>query len=79
MRVPLELPQQRVVGWGNIPPSAAAIPVEFTYRGLAGLSTEAVQKLEKLRPSTVGQAGRISGITPAAVSILLVHLRRATA
>ncbi len=56
-----------------------AIPAAFTYRGLAGLSTEAVQKLEKLRPSTVGQAGRISGITPAAVSILLVHLRRATA
>ena len=53
-----------------------AIPLDFRFEGLAGLSAEAVQKLEKLRPTTLGQAGRISGITPAAVSVLLVHLRR---
>jgi len=54
----------------------AEIPVSFVYRGLAGLSAEIVQKLEALRPSTLGQASRVSGVTPAAVSILMVHLRR---
>ncbi|HVO30323.1 MAG TPA: tRNA uridine-5-carboxymethylaminomethyl(34) synthesis enzyme MnmG [bacterium] len=52
------------------------IPRDFVFRGLAGLSAEATQKLESLKPATVGQAGRISGITPAAISVLLVHLRR---
>lgn len=53
-----------------------AIPEGFVYRGLAGLSAEAVQKLEALQPSTLGQASRVSGITPAAVSVLMVHLKR---
>jgi tRNA uridine 5-carboxymethylaminomethyl modification enzyme len=50
------------------------IPVEFAFRGLPGLSREVVEKLERVRPLTLGQAGRIPGITPAAVSILHVYL-----
>ena len=53
-----------------------AIPSDFEYAGLAGLSAEVVQKLQRARPQTVGQAQRISGITPAAISLLLVHLKR---
>jgi tRNA uridine 5-carboxymethylaminomethyl modification enzyme len=41
-----------------------------------GLSKEAQQKLNRHRPETIGQASRISGITPAAISLLLVHLKR---
>ena len=52
------------------------IPDDFDYAGVAGLSTEVRQRLETARPATIGQAGRISGITPAAVSLLLVHLKR---
>jgi tRNA uridine 5-carboxymethylaminomethyl modification enzyme len=52
------------------------IPEDFDYGGIPGLSTEVRQRLEAARPATVGQAGRISGITPAAVSLLLVHLKR---
>jgi tRNA uridine 5-carboxymethylaminomethyl modification enzyme len=49
---------------------------EFDYRAVRGLSKEVQQKLELQRPETLGQAARISGITPAAISLLLVHLRR---
>lgn len=52
------------------------IPEGFAYRGLNGLSTEVVQKLEALRPATLGQASRVSGVTPAAISVLMIHLRR---
>jgi len=52
------------------------IPPELDYAQVRGLSTEARQKLSAGRPETVGQAARISGITPAAVSLLLVHLKR---
>jgi tRNA uridine 5-carboxymethylaminomethyl modification enzyme len=55
---------------------SAALPADFDYAGLAGLSNEVQQKLAEIRPLTVGQAARIPGVTPAAVSILLVHLRR---
>jgi tRNA uridine 5-carboxymethylaminomethyl modification enzyme len=48
----------------------------FDYRAVRGLSKEVQQKLEQQRPETLGQAARISGITPAAISLLLVHLRR---
>jgi tRNA uridine 5-carboxymethylaminomethyl modification enzyme len=41
-----------------------------------GLSSEVCQKLAQHRPATIGQASRISGITPAAISLLLVHLKR---
>jgi len=52
------------------------LPVEFDYRAVRGLSKEVQQKLEQHRPETLGQAARISGITPAAISLLLVHLKR---
>jgi tRNA uridine 5-carboxymethylaminomethyl modification enzyme len=55
----------------------AVIPQGFDYRHVRGLSNEVLQKLERVRPATLGQAGRIPGVTPAAVSLLLVHLRRA--
>jgi tRNA uridine 5-carboxymethylaminomethyl modification enzyme len=46
------------------------------YTAVRGLSNEVCQKLLDHRPSTIGQAGRISGVTPAAISLLLVHLKR---
>ncbi|MCI0453828.1 MAG: tRNA uridine-5-carboxymethylaminomethyl(34) synthesis enzyme MnmG [Candidatus Dadabacteria bacterium] len=52
------------------------IPGDFHYDGVPGLSREIVQKLSRIRPSSLGQASRISGITPAAISILLVYLKR---
>ncbi len=52
------------------------IPVELDYDQVRGLSIEVRQKLKLQRPETIGQASRISGITPAAVSLLLVHLKR---
>jgi len=53
-----------------------SLPTDFDYRQVRGLSIEAQQKLNQCRPETVGQASRISGITPAAISLLLVHLKR---
>ncbi len=50
------------------------IPPSFAYRGLPGLSREVVEKLERVRPLTLGQAGRIPGMTPAALSIINVYL-----
>jgi len=52
------------------------IKPEFDYMGVNSLSLEARDKLTKLRPSTIGQASRISGINPADISVLLVHLGR---
>ena len=51
-----------------------AIPKDFAYRGLSGLSLEAAEKLERHRPATLGQAGRIPGVTPAAAALLLARL-----
>jgi tRNA uridine 5-carboxymethylaminomethyl modification enzyme len=53
-----------------------ALPSDIDYRGVRGLSAEVQQKLNLHRPETIGQASRISGITPAAISLLLVHLKR---
>jgi tRNA uridine 5-carboxymethylaminomethyl modification enzyme len=50
------------------------IPATFQFANIPGLSTEARQKLERVRPQTLGQAGRIPGITPAAVAVLDVYL-----
>ncbi|HEY0189903.1 MAG TPA: tRNA uridine-5-carboxymethylaminomethyl(34) synthesis enzyme MnmG [Kofleriaceae bacterium] len=50
------------------------VPDAIDYRGIPGLSNEAVEKLEAIRPRSVGQASRISGVTPAAVAILLTHI-----
>lgn len=53
-----------------------ALPQDLDYGEVRGLSIEAQQKLNKLRPQTLGQAGRISGITPASISLLLVYLKK---
>jgi tRNA uridine 5-carboxymethylaminomethyl modification enzyme len=53
-----------------------ALPADLDYRCVKGLSVEVQQKLNCHRPETIGQASRISGITPAAISLLLVHLKR---
>ena len=55
---------------------ATIIPAHFDYARVRGLSAEALQKLQRVRPETVGQAMRIAGMTPAAISLLLVHLKR---
>ena len=55
---------------------ATEIPVSFDYAQVRGLSAEVRQKLERVRPQTVGQAQRIPGMTPAAMSLLLVHIER---
>jgi tRNA uridine 5-carboxymethylaminomethyl modification enzyme len=55
---------------------STAIPAVFDYAQVPGLSAEALQKLERVRPQTLGQAQRIPGMTPAAVSLLRVHLER---
>jgi tRNA uridine 5-carboxymethylaminomethyl modification enzyme len=55
---------------------ARALPTELDYREVKGLSAEVQQKLNRHRPQTIGQAARISGVTPAAISLLLVHLKR---
>lgn len=52
------------------------LPVDFDYMEVKGLSVEVRQKLNKHRPETLGQASRISGVTPAAISLLLVHLKK---
>jgi tRNA uridine 5-carboxymethylaminomethyl modification enzyme len=52
------------------------LPGNIDYRNVHGLSVEVQQKLSQQRPETLGQAARISGITPAAISLLLVHLKR---
>lgn len=56
----------------------AAELAEMDYRGLAGLSNELKAKLESIRPRTIGQAGRIDGMTPAALALLAAHARRAS-
>jgi tRNA uridine 5-carboxymethylaminomethyl modification enzyme len=52
------------------------LPVDLDYKSVRGLSAEVQQKLSRHRPETIGQASRISGVTPAAISLLLVHLKR---
>ncbi|MDX8122658.1 tRNA uridine-5-carboxymethylaminomethyl(34) synthesis enzyme MnmG [Janthinobacterium sp. GMG2] len=53
-----------------------ALPEGFNYLDIGALSVEVRQKLDKQRPETLGQASRISGVTPAAISLLLVHLKK---
>jgi tRNA uridine 5-carboxymethylaminomethyl modification enzyme len=52
------------------------LPPDLDYASLAGLSNEVRQKLVEIRPATLGQAARVPGVTPVAVSILLVHLKK---
>ena len=53
-----------------------AIPDDMDYRGISGLSNEIVQKLDKVRPATLAQASRISGVTPAAVQLLAMTIKK---
>jgi len=52
------------------------IPLDCDYENIPGLSSEILEKLKKTRPETLGQASRIPGVTPAAISLLLVHLKK---
>ena len=52
------------------------LSIELDYAKVTGLSNEVAQKLNQHKPTTIGQASRISGVTPAAVSLLLVHLKK---
>ena len=52
------------------------LPESLVYSDVMGLSNEVRQKLAEQRPGTIGQASRISGVTPAAISLLLVHLKK---
>jgi tRNA uridine 5-carboxymethylaminomethyl modification enzyme len=54
------------------------IPANFDYEAITGLRTEARHKLKQFQPATVGQAGRIAGVNPADISILLIHLEKRT-
>ncbi|MCB1924586.1 MAG: tRNA uridine-5-carboxymethylaminomethyl(34) synthesis enzyme MnmG [Gammaproteobacteria bacterium] len=58
---------------------AIRLPGDFDYANVKGLSAEVSEKLARHRPQTIGQAGRIPGITPAAVSLLLIHLKKKSA
>ena len=58
---------------------ALALPADFDFATVRGLSTEVREKFLRHRPATIGQAARIPGVTPAAVSLLLVHLKRRSA
>ncbi|MDH3561103.1 MAG: tRNA uridine-5-carboxymethylaminomethyl(34) synthesis enzyme MnmG, partial [Gammaproteobacteria bacterium] len=53
-----------------------ALPVDFDYNTVRGLSNEVFEKLQAVRPQNIGQAARIPGVTPAAISLLLIHLKK---
>ena len=55
---------------------STVIPVDFNYQGIHGLSNEATAKLEDIRPGNLGMASRIQGVTPAALSLLLIYLKK---
>ncbi len=52
------------------------LPANFDYNAVRGLSNEVCEKLVSVRPQTIGQAARIPGVTPAAVSLLLIHIKK---
>jgi len=58
---------------------ATPLPDDLDYAAVTGLSNEVREKLARIRPQTIGQAGRVSGMTPAAISLLLVHLKKTRA
>jgi tRNA uridine 5-carboxymethylaminomethyl modification enzyme len=57
---------------------ALVLPPYLDYEKVSGLSAEVIQKLTKIRPANIGQASRISGVTPAAVSLLMIHIKKHT-
>ena len=58
---------------------ATELPTKIDYHDVSGLSTEVIQKLTQVQPRTLAQAGRISGVTPAALSLLLAHIKKTAA
>ena len=52
------------------------IPADLDYSAIVGIRNEAKEKMEQRRPATVGQASRLSGVNPADIAVLLVHLQR---
>jgi tRNA uridine 5-carboxymethylaminomethyl modification enzyme len=52
------------------------IPGDFVFRGISGFSREIIEKFEEVRPLNIGQASRIPGVTPAAISLLMVAVER---
>ena len=70
------LDRQRELAAHSEQQEQAVLPEDMDYARVAGLSREAVEKLDRIRPRTLGQAGRISGITPAAISCLEIHLKK---
>ena len=56
-----------------------ALPADLDYSTISGLSKEIQHKLGQARPQTLGQASRIPGVTPAAVSLLMIHLKKRSA
>ena len=52
------------------------IPPDLDFQNIQGLSNEVIEKLVKIRPLSLGQASRISGVTPAAMSVLAVHMKK---
>src|SRR5690606_17090076 len=60
----------------NLKHETLALPEDLDYAAVRGLSNEVRQKLSDARPATLGQAARLSGVTPAAISLLLVHLKK---
>jgi tRNA uridine 5-carboxymethylaminomethyl modification enzyme len=56
---------------------ALEIPLSLEFRSLSGLSSELTEKLERVRPETLGRAARIDGMTPAALALLAAHIERA--
>jgi tRNA uridine 5-carboxymethylaminomethyl modification enzyme len=54
----------------------SSLPADMDYSRISGLSNEVIQKLQEARPDTLARAGRIPGVTPAAVSLLLIHLKK---
>ncbi len=71
----LKRQEEIVRRWENM--ENRALPHDLDYRNVPGLSSEVVEKLADIRPRTLGQAGRISGVTPAAVSSLQIYLKSA--
>jgi tRNA uridine 5-carboxymethylaminomethyl modification enzyme len=70
----IERQRQEVARRGDA--ESQVLPKDLDYREVRGLSAEVQQKLNRHRPETLGQAARISGVTPAAISLLMVHLKR---
>ena len=54
----------------------SVIPENYDYKKIKSLSTEALEKLSAIRPKSIGQASRISGVSPSDVSILMVHMKK---